>query len=110
MATTAQIPTPKSGNLVSYTVKVNGVAVPVDLNGLVVEKEVNRIPGATLVMGDGSPTQQHFALSSATWFVPGNNLEVYLGYHSDETLIFKGIVVKHRIEVHAGVSQLEAAL
>lgn len=107
MPTAAQIPTTKGADLVTATVKVNGTDIPADLNGLVIEKEVNRIPAATLVLGDGDVAKQDFELSSGDWFVPGNTLEVHLGYHGEESLLFKGMVVKQRIEIRASLTQLE---
>ncbi len=62
-----------------------------------VEKEINRIPTAKIVVRDGNPASQDFALSNQDLFVPGKEIEIRLGYHSDEETIFKGIVIRHSL-------------
>lgn len=103
------IPRTTATDLVTYTLKVNGETLPnrLKLFGLTVCKEVCRIPSAKLVITDGSPSQQDFPISNESWFVPGREVEVFLGYRSDEALVFNGIVVNHRISIRQGFSTLE---
>ncbi len=68
-------------DLVSYTIKVDGQALPQQLGlfGLTVCKEVSKIPSAKLIITDGSPGQQDFPISNEPWFIPGKEIEIFLG-------------------------------
>jgi Rhs element Vgr protein len=73
---------------------------------ILVHKEVNRIPFATIILVDGSPSQQDFPISNSADFEPGKELEIKLGYRSEEETVFKGLVMKHAIKVRQGNSAL----
>lgn len=66
---------------------------------VVVEKELNRIPTARIELLDGDPALQDFELSNQDLFIPGREIEIKAGYHSDEETIFKGIVIKHSLKI-----------
>lgn len=86
-------------DLATYTIKVNGNALPssVQVVSFAVNREVNRIPYAVLRFLDGDPSEQAFELSSSENFIPGNEIEIQAGFHSENETIFKGIVIKHAI-------------
>ena len=100
--------TSKNPDLVTFTVMVDGEA----LSGVhsvlsaSVSKEINRIPVATIVLADGEASKQEFDLSNEDLLIPGKEIEITAGYHSDEETIFKGIIVKHSIKVRSSVSML----
>ncbi len=79
----------------------------VSVYGLSVSKEVNRIPYAKVLIVDGDVAAQDFEISNEAWFVPGNTLEIFLGYLNDEARVFKGIVIKQQITIRRGSSFLE---
>lgn len=91
-------------DLISLTIKANGNKIPdvYQLSRVSVHKQVNRIPSAKIVLLDGSPSSETFKISESAHFVPGSEIEITAGYHSVETAIFKGIVVKHGIKVKDG--------
>ncbi len=95
-------------DLVTFTLKVNGSAVPptVQLTSISVNREVNRIPYAVLNILDGNPADQTFEVSSSDDFVPGNEVEIQVGYHSKEETIFKGIIVKHALKARGNSPML----
>ena len=95
-------------DLVTFTVKVNGSALPpsVQVLSFSVNREVNRIPFATLKILDGDPSEQTFEVSSGDSFVPGNEIELQVGFHSEEETIFKGIVVKHALRLRGNRSPM----
>jgi len=76
------------------------------VKSIVVEKEVNRIPYARIVILDGSVPEQDFKLSNEDLLIPGKEIEITAGYHSEEETIFKGVVVKHNIKIRNGSSYL----
>ena len=73
---------------------------------VVVNKEVNRIPYATIIMLDGTPAEETFSISNTEDFIPGKELEIKAGYRTDEETIFKGIVIKHSIKIRKNSSVL----
>jgi Rhs element Vgr protein len=102
------IPTKQPTDLVTYTVTVNGNEVPrtILITSIVVEKEINKIPVARLSIIDGDGSLNDFQISDQDLFVPGNEIEIFAGYHSDEASIFQGIIIKQGIKVRRDHSLL----
>ena len=102
------IQTARSADLVTSKILVDGEVVPstVQVLNIVVEKELNRVPTATLFMRDGDPAAQDFPLSNQDLFLPGKEIEIKAGYHSDEETLFKGIVIKHSLKIRNNQSLL----
>src|SRR6266567_1171123 len=88
-------------DLVTVTVLVGGSKIPdvYELMQIQVQRQINRIPSAKIMLLDGNPSDETFKVSESDTFVPGNEVEIKAGYHSQEVTIFKGIVVKHGIKV-----------
>ncbi|WP_299763447.1 type VI secretion system tip protein VgrG [uncultured Dokdonia sp.] len=108
MNNSGYIQTSKNPDLVTYKVLSGGNELPgkYRVKSIVVEKEVNRVPYAQLVILDGSSPDQEFELSNEELLIPGKEIEITAGYHLDEETIFKGIVIKHNIKVRSGISYL----
>ncbi|MEM9916978.1 MAG: Rhs element Vgr protein, partial [Bacteroidota bacterium] len=98
------IPTSQPADLITHTVKVNGEAISRAYNvlSIVVNKQVNKIPIAKIVIADGNASTESFDISDSPDFAPGNELEILAGYHSDEETIFKGIITCHGIQIRKG--------
>ena len=73
---------------------------------LVVDKKINRIPWAQLMLIDGDMSDQSFEVSSGDEFKPGAEIEIEAGYGKIGTSIFKGVVIKHGINISQGGSHL----
>ena len=88
-------------DLVTTTVLVDGSPIPdvYQLMQIQTQRQVNRIPWARITLLDGNPSEENFEISESSHFVPGKEVEIKAGYHSQETSIFKGIVVKHGLRV-----------
>jgi Rhs element Vgr protein len=101
IATDRVIPTPASPSVCTFTVLSGGAPVSREhqVLSIVVHKEVNRIPTATLVLRDGAAAAQTFESSNTDLFVPGKQIEIKAGYRGTEDSIFKGMVVSHSIKV-----------
>jgi Rhs element Vgr protein len=97
------IPTNGQASAVTCTLLVDGneVAPTVEVLSIVTEREANRIPFARLCFRDGDAAAEDFPLSNGTDFAPGKELEIRAGYATDETTIFKGLIIKHGIKVRA---------
>jgi phage protein D len=58
-------------------------------------RDINKVATAQVMILDGDPATEDFKASNAEDFVPGNEIEIHAGYHSDDQLIFKGLIVRH---------------
>jgi Rhs element Vgr protein len=86
--------------LPTLTIKVDGKVF--DSDGIVsveVWNRVNRLPRARLVVNDGDPSTEMFALSQSDTFLPGSEVTIAAGYGDDSTTIFSGVIVKHGLDV-----------
>jgi len=108
MNNSGYIQTARTPDLITFKVMSGGTELPgkYGVKSIVVEKEVNRIPYARIVILDGSAPEQDFKLSNEDLLIPGKEIEITAGYHSEEETIFKGVVVKHNLKVKNGASYL----
>ena len=95
------IPTARSTDLVTFKILVDGeeLSSVYQVLSIAVEKEINRIPWAKIVLLDGDPASQDFELSNEDFFIPGKEIEIKAGYHSQNETIFKGIVIRHNLKI-----------
>jgi len=108
MAAARTIQTSRPQTVVTHIVKVNGTEIPQKYRAetIIVHKEVNRIPTARLVFVDGDASQEKFEASNDTLFVPGNEIEILVGYESNNQLLFKGIIIKQSVKIRSNNSIL----
>ena len=101
MSSPTLIATAATKDVATYTVKIDGEAIPraVRIAGIVVFKGIGKIPFARIEIHDGDPAAQTFEASAGDLFVPGNEVEILGGYRSEETPIFKGVVVSQQLRV-----------
>jgi Rhs element Vgr protein len=102
------IPSDQPKSVCTFTILSEGNAVPSAWHvlSIVVYKEVNRIPSATLILLDGDAASETFEISNSAGFQPGKKIEIKAGWVSNEETIFKGIVVKQSIKVRNSNSVL----
>ena len=72
-----------------------------------VDRKINRIPWARIVLEDGDMAEQKFEAGTGESFKPGAEIEIEAGYAQTSTCIFKGIVVTHGVNIHGGQAHLE---
>lgn len=108
MNNSGTIDTPKSADLVTFTVLIEGeeLSAAHQVKNIVVEKEINRIPFAQLAFHDGEAATQDFLLSNEDLLIPGKEIDIKAGYHNDEESIFKGIIIKHSLKIRENASIL----
>jgi len=91
------------GGLASCVVSAGSPAQPLDatirVTAVHICKEINKIPFAKIVILDGDPAAGDFPVSDTPTLVPGEAIQVELGYNSNNTLVFQGLVVTHGIRV-----------
>lgn len=90
--------------VITFTILSDGTAVPATAEVVSIDiwQELNRIPRAKITILDGSASEQTFAVSEEDWFIPGKEIEILVGYSSDETPLFNGIVTGQTIKVRPG--------
>lgn len=72
-----------------------------------VNKELNRVPTAQIKLADGDPAARKFKISDSSFFEPGKEIEIKLGYvGKPSSTIFKGVVARHGIEAEKSSSKL----
>ncbi|MEW7277041.1 type VI secretion system tip protein VgrG [Aquimarina sp. 2201CG1-2-11] len=108
MNNSGQIQTGRGTGLVTFKVIIDGSELPgkYGVKNIVVEKEINRIPYAQIILVDGDVAKQDFELSNEDLLIPGKQIEVTSGYYSDEETIFKGVIIKHSIKIRNNRSYL----
>lgn len=85
----------------TLSIKIDGQVIDrsFQVDSVQVYHILNRISGAKVVILDGDPAEETFKVSSGDQFVPGKVIEILAGYSSNETSLFKGIIVKHSIKI-----------
>lgn len=102
------IETTVPANLVTFTIKTGGAPIK-DTYGVmsvVVHKSVNKIPTARITLSDGDAALEDFEISNTEDFTPGAEVEILAGYQSEETVIFKGIIINHGIAIRKNRSSI----
>ncbi|NHF58027.1 type VI secretion system tip protein VgrG [Flavobacteriaceae bacterium TP-CH-4] len=97
---------PKSVSTFTILVDGNKISEQFKVLSIVIQKEINSITKATVLLQDGSAAEQGFTTSNSEELVPGKPIEIQAGYQNDEETVFKGITVKHSIKVRKNVSAL----
>lgn len=103
------IPSAQPKSVVTYTILSGGVEISDTWQVLSVQvnHEINRVPSATILLLDGGPSGESFPISNESAFEPGKEIEIKLGYRSDEESVFKGIVIRHGIKIRKSNSVLQ---
>ena len=103
MTSTRLLPIEQNTDLVTYQLRVNGEQLPLTIPVFSIEvcHEINRIPTACIRISDGDSAAGEWPISSGDFFVPGNAIEILVGYHSEDTVIFSGIVTKQALSVRS---------
>lgn len=102
------IQTSKSADLITFKILTDGKELSkiYEVKSISVTKEVNKIPTAKIILLDGDASKRDFELSNEDFLIPGKEIEITAGYHSDEETIFKGIIIKHNLKIRANSTQL----
>ncbi|MGH2664793.1 type VI secretion system tip protein VgrG [Flavobacterium sp.] len=91
----------KSGGIATFSIKINGSTIPDELSVLSVhiEKKVNRISLAKIVILDGEANTGTFEASSSATFVPGAAISIEAGYDAKNQVVFTGLIMTQSIRV-----------
>jgi Rhs element Vgr protein len=95
------IPNNSRHNVASYNITVDNTAInpAYQVIAIVVNKEINRVPSAKIVLRDGEAARRSFEISNSEDFVPGKKINIKLGRDGQNTQSFKGIITRHSVKV-----------
>src|SRR5215217_1563141 len=101
MSNESIIPTPATPDVCTMALLVDGqdVSGALQVLSVSVTRELNRIPAASILIEDGEAAKATFPVSNGDHFVPGKNIEIQLGYRSQNETVFKGLIVKQGIKI-----------
>lgn len=105
----ADSPLKQKIDLPSIGITVDGTELPgsYEVTEIEIEKDLNKIPTARVVILDGDPSKQSFEISESGPFKPGAEIVINLGYHQENEQAFKGVVVSHALKVRTkNISEL----
>jgi Rhs element Vgr protein len=91
----------ENSDLVTSEIRINGevISAGIQIVTIKVREAINKIPSAELTIIDGSVNEGSFKLSDEGVFKPGSKIEIYLGYHSSNEMVFKGIIISNTHKV-----------
>jgi Rhs element Vgr protein len=69
------------------------------LISVTINRTINKIPSALIVVQDGDMKTGKFEVSEADHFKPGAAIKISAGYGDTEETLFEGLVVKHSISI-----------
>jgi phage protein D/phage baseplate assembly protein gpV len=95
------VPGTESIDLNTTLIKVNGSALSDLIRpfSIQITRCANRIPYAIVTFLDGNVAEQRFEVSDTDILSPGHEIEIYSGYHGNNELVFKGMIVRHTVRV-----------
>ncbi len=102
------VPTPATPDVCTLGLLVNGEEISSEFQilSVSVSRELNRIPMASFQLSDGEASKATFEASNTTHFIPGNNIEIQLGYRSQNETVFQGIIIRHSIKIRKNTTLL----
>ncbi len=101
MANDRIIPNAESSDLPTFTIYSGGTELSgvYQVAGFYSLKQVNKISMAKIVILDGDAASEDFPISNSEDLIPGKDIEIHAGYHNEEELVYKGIIIKHGIKI-----------
>jgi len=101
----------QSDGVISFDILINGTKIKdvVEVIEIAIQMEVNKIASATITITDGGAmgvVNDPFTNSEGNDFIPGNEIEISLGYDNSRKPVFKGIIISQGLMVKNGKSQL----
>jgi len=97
----AKSPITSKVDLPTCTIMIDGTEInqAYGVMSIYIEKAINKISFAKVVIIDGDPAAENFEISESADFEPGKGIKIKLGYHSTETDAFDGVITAQKIKV-----------
>jgi Rhs element Vgr protein len=95
-----------TGGLATLSVKAGGSPLDASFQVLSMEVslEINRIPSAQILILDGDPAKGTFEASMSPKLAPGEEIQVMIGYNTQNKEVFKGVIVRQSIQFRDNLS------
>lgn len=95
------IPNPSQHDVVSYNILLDGndMDASYEILSISIDKEINRIPTAKILIKDGDASLAQFEISNKNDFIPGKEIIIKIGFDSNNKQAFKGLITKHQVRV-----------
>ena len=95
------IPNPSQHDVVSYNILLDGndMDASYEILSISIDKEINRIPTAKILIKDGDASLATFEISNKNDFIPGKEIIIKIGFDSNNKQAFKGLITKHQVRV-----------
>ena len=108
MSNESIIPTPATPDVCTFAILIDGAEISGAFHVLSIgiTREFNRIPSATIQLQDGEAAKATFKARNTDHFIPAKNIEIQLGYRSQNDSVFKGVIVKHSIKIRKNETML----
>ncbi len=102
------VPSSRSTDLPTFKILIDGsqISTAYEVVSVAVSKTVNKVSSALINIMDGDSAAADFPASNSDDFIPGKEIEIQAGYHSDDVIIFKGIIIKHALKISKSKSSL----
>jgi Rhs element Vgr protein len=99
------MPAQQSKDLSTFKIYSDGTELPGTFNvvAALVDRCINRIPFARIILKDGDPSSQNFPASNSTELEPGKAIKIEAGFHNKNEVIFEGIIIKQNIRLKNSV-------
>ena len=97
-------PAAPDADLTTFSVKSAGkeMTSAYQVYSITISSAVNRIPSARIVLLDGSAPEETFAACESDDFAPGTQIDIEVGYHSQNAPVFSGVIVKQGLRQRSG--------
>jgi Rhs element Vgr protein len=94
------LPEAATGEIV-YELSLGGRVIPPEtgLLSIVVERSVNRIASAQIILIDDDSSEEPYELSNQSYTEPGTEVEIKAGHGDEIATIFKGMIVGQSLKV-----------
>ncbi len=92
--------------IVTFEIQVNGTAIPdsTEVVSIHIENNLNEVPTARIVISDGNASTEQFPVSSSGLFEFGSDIEIKVGYNTNNTQVFTGIITGQAININQRAS------
>ena len=99
-------------DLPTYKILVDGSEIKeaYGVKSILIEKSINKVSFAKIVLFDGDAANQTFEISESSDFEPGKELKIKLGYHNTESDAFEGIITAQNIKVNSYSHKISSEL
>jgi Rhs element Vgr protein len=84
----------------------NEITENINVAAIIVERSLNHIPTAKIIIRDGDAAKGDFPASNKQELNPGELIRIDAGFHNHNKTIFEGVIIKQNIQLKNGKDSL----